>query len=152
MICRLGNSLVLAYDSRMGYVFIIGYILIVGVATFLMKVSLKALSPYQLNFLMGIGMMVTGIPALLIAHRTFSMPTKELPMGLLIGVMMAIGSILYVLALNRMPASIAAVLATIYVLVVVVLSVVFLKEGFDYIKVLGIILTFAGVALLTWKS
>lgn len=73
-------------------------------------------------------------------------------MGLLIGVMMAIGSILYVLALNRMPASIAAVLATIYVLVVVVLSVVFLKEGFDYIKVLGIILTFAGVALLTWKS
>lgn len=101
------------YHVCMGYLFIIGYVLLIGVATFLMKVSLKALSPYQLNFLMGIGMLLTGIPALLIAHRTFKMPTKELPMGLLIGIMMATGSILYVLALNKMPASIAAVLATI---------------------------------------
>ena len=136
----------------MGYLFIAGYILLIGIATFLMKVGLKTLSPYQLNFLMGIGMIITGIPALLIAEKTLKIPTKELPIGLAIGVMMATGSILYVLALDKMPASIAAVLATIYVLVVVVLSVIFLKEGFDFIKILGILLTFAGVALLTWKS
>lgn len=136
----------------MGYIFITGYVLIIGLATFLMKVGLKTLSPYQLNFLMGIGMLLTGIPALLIADKTLKIPSKELPMGLLIGVMMATGSILYVLALNKLPASVAAVLATIYVIIVVLLSAIFLKEGFDLIKVLGIILTFAGVALLTWKS
>jgi hypothetical protein len=36
----------------MGYLFILAYVLLVGVGTFLMKVSLKTLSPYQLNFLM----------------------------------------------------------------------------------------------------
>lgn len=136
----------------MGYIFIIGYIVIVGIATFLMKVGLKSLSPYQLNFLMGIGMLITGIPALLIAEKSLKIPSKELPTGLIIGIMMATGSILYVLALDKLPASVAAVLATIYVLVVVVLSFIFLKEGFDLIKVLGILFTFAGAALLIWKA
>jgi drug/metabolite transporter (DMT)-like permease len=136
----------------MAYVFIAGYILIIGIATFLMKVGLKGLSPYQLNFLMAIGMFLTGVPVLLIAHKTFRMPAKELPLGLLIGIMMATGSILYVLALNKLSASVAAILATTYVLLVVILSAIFLKEGFSVLKVLGVVLTFIGVALLTWKS
>lgn len=136
----------------MGYAFVLGYIVLVGIATFLMKVSLKSLSPYQLNFLMGLGMLITGIPALLIAHKTFKMPMKEVPIGLLIGTMMAIGSILYVLALNKLSASVASVLAATYVAVVIVLSWLVLKESFDFIKVLGIILTFAGALLLTYRS
>lgn len=136
----------------MGYLFIIGYIVIVGLASFLMKVSLKSLTPYQLNFLMGIGMLLTGIPALLIAQRSFRIPIKELPLGLLIGVMMASGSLLYVLAFNKLDASVAAVLATLYVAVIVILSWIFLKEGFDFVKVLGLVLAFAGTALLTLKS
>jgi len=136
----------------MGYLFVLGYILVVGVATFLMKVSLKTLSPYQLNFLMGIGMLLTGIPALLIAHRTFKMPAKELPAGLTIGVMMAVGSILYVLALNKLSASVASVLAATYVGVVIILSWLFLKESFDAIKILGILFTFIGALLLTYRS
>lgn len=136
----------------MGYIFILGYILLVGVATFLMKVSLKNLSPYQLNFLMGIGMLLTGIPALLIAHKTFKLPAKELPIGFLIGVMMAGGSIFFVLALNKLSASVTAVLAATYVAVVVILSGIFLKEKFDLIKVVGLALTFIGALLLTYRS
>ncbi|HSX23608.1 MAG TPA: DMT family transporter [Candidatus Saccharimonadales bacterium] len=136
----------------MGYLFVLGYILIVGVATFIMKVSLKSLSPYQLNFLMGIGMLATGIPALLIAHRSFKMPPKELPAGIAIGVMMAVGSILYVLALNKLTASVASVLAATYVAVVIILSWLFLRENFDTVKILGITLTFIGALLLTLKS
>ncbi len=124
----------------------------VGLATFLMKVSLKNLSPYQLNFLMGIGMLVTGIPALLIADKTFKMPAKEIPIGFVIGTMMAIGSILYVLALNKLSASVASVLAATYVGVVIILSWIVLKESFDAIKILGITLTFIGALLLTYKS
>jgi drug/metabolite transporter (DMT)-like permease len=136
----------------MGYLFIVGYILLVGLATFLMKVSLKSLSPYQLNFLMGIGMLVTGLPALLIAHKSFKMPLKELPAGIAIGVMMAVGSILFVLAINKLSASVASVLAATYVAVVIVLSWAFLKESFDAVKVVGVALTFVGALLLTYKS
>ncbi len=136
----------------MGYIFILGYILLVGIATFLMKVSLKSLSPYQLNFLMGIGMLLTGIPAILIAHRSFKMPAKEVPIGLLIGTMMALGSILFVLALNKLPVSIASVLAATYVAVAIILSWLFLKESFDVVKIVGITLTFVGALLLTYKA
>lgn len=135
-----------------GYIFVIGYIVLVGVATFLMKVSMKGLSPYQLNFLMGIGMLVTGIPALLLAQGSLKIPMKGLPAGIAIGMMMAIGSILYVLALNKLPASVASVLAATYVGVVIVLSWLFLKESFDAIKILGVALTFIGALLLTYKS
>lgn len=135
-----------------GYIFVVGYILLVGFATFLMKVSLKGLSPYQLNFLMGIGMLATGIPALLLAHGSFRIPMKELPAGIAIGTMMALGSILYVIALNKLSASIASVLAATYVGVVIILSWLFLKESFDAIKILGIILTFIGALLLTYRS
>jgi drug/metabolite transporter (DMT)-like permease len=136
----------------MGYLFIAGYILLVGTATFLMKVTLKNLSPYQLNFLMGIGMLVTGLPALLIAHRSFKMPSGELPAGITIGIMMALGSILYVLALNKLPISIASVLAATYVVVAIILAWLILKESFDAIKILGISLTFIGALLLTYKA
>jgi len=117
-----------------------------------MKVGLKTLNPYQLNFLMGIGMLITGIPALLIADRSFKLPVKELPLGLLIGIMMASGSLLYVLAFNKLPAGVAAVLATSYVLVVIILSVIFLKEGITIPKVLGIVITLIGVGVLTLYS
>lgn len=136
----------------MGYIFVLGYVLLVGIATFLMKVSLKTLSPYQLNFLMGIGMLITGIPALLIAQKSFKLPVKELPVGIAIGTMMAVGSILYVLALDKLPASVASVLAATYVGVVIILSWVILKESFDFLKILGIAFTFIGALLLTYKS
>ncbi len=136
----------------MGYMFIAGYVLLVGIATFLMKVSLKSLSPYQLNFLMGISMLLTGIPALLIAHRSFKMPAKEIPVGFLIGTMMALGSILFVLALNKLPVSVASVLAATYVVVAIILSWLVLKESFDAIKIVGLVLTFIGASLLVYKS
>jgi DME family drug/metabolite transporter len=101
---------------------------------------------------MGLGMLVTGIPALSLAHRSFKLPAKELPVGVAIGVMMALGSILYVLALNKLSASVASVLAATYVAVVVILSWVFLKESLDAIKLLGIALTFVGALLLTYRS
>jgi drug/metabolite transporter (DMT)-like permease len=136
----------------MGYVFVSGYIVLVGVATFLMKTSLKSLSPYQLHFLISIGMFVIGIPAILIAHKTLKLPAKDVPAGLLIGVFFAAGSLLFTLSLSKMSASIASVLAACYVAVVVVLSALFLKEKFDLIKGLGLTLTFAGVLLLTYRS
>ena len=47
-----------------GFGFLIGYIVLVGTASFLEKFSMKQLNPYQVNFLMAIGMAVTAVPAL----------------------------------------------------------------------------------------
>jgi uncharacterized membrane protein (DUF485 family) len=47
-----------------GFVFLLLYILFVGVASFLEKFSMKQLNPYQVNFLMAIGMAITAVPAL----------------------------------------------------------------------------------------
>jgi drug/metabolite transporter (DMT)-like permease len=136
----------------MGWVFLWGYVILIGVATFLMKYAMKDLSPYQINFLMAIGMLVTGVPALLIADKTLKIPTKGLALGGGLGLMMAVGSILYLLALNKLPAGLVAVIAISYVVIVIVLSAVVLHERFDALKVLGVLLTVIGVAILTLRS
>ena len=136
----------------MGWLFLWGYVVLIGVATFLMKYAMKDLSPYQINFLMAIGMLVTGIPALLLADKSLAIPAKGLPLGALLGLMMAVGSILYLLALNKLPAGLVAVIAISYVVIVIILSALILREGFDWAKVVGIALTLAGVSILTVRS
>jgi drug/metabolite transporter (DMT)-like permease len=135
-----------------GFGFLLGYIVMVGVASFLEKFSMKQLNPYQVNFLMAIGMAVTAVPALWIKQGSLTVPTKALPLGAPIGLLMALGSICFVLALAKLPVGMAAAISTSYVLVVVLLSWFFLNETFTWIKTAGIALTIAGVALLSWQQ
>ena len=44
-----------------GFAFLLAYIVLVGVASFLEKFSMKQLNPYQVNFLMAIGLAVTAV-------------------------------------------------------------------------------------------
>ena len=124
----------------------------VGVASFLQKFSMKELNPYQVNFLMAIGMAVTAIPALLLAQGTLNVPVKSLPLGAPIGLLMALGSISYVLALSKLPAGTAAAISTSYIVLVVLLSRIFLGERLDWLKIAGIALTIGGVALLSLEQ
>ena len=132
-----------------GFAFLAGYIVLVGVASFLQKLGMKQLNPYQVNFLMTIGMAVTAVPALWIAEGSLKVPAKALPLGAPIGLLMALGSISYVLALSKLPAGTAAAVSTSYVLLVVLLSRVFLGEPLSWLKIAGILLTTAGVALIS---
>lgn len=50
--------------SLSGFAYLLGFIVLVGVASFLQKFNMKDLNPYQINFLMAIGMLVTAAPAL----------------------------------------------------------------------------------------
>jgi hypothetical protein len=77
--------------SISGFGFLAGYIVTVGVASFLEKFSMKQLNPYQVNFLMAIGMAVTAMPALWIKQGSLMVPTKALPLGAPIGLLMAPG-------------------------------------------------------------
>lgn len=135
-----------------GFAFLVGYILMVGVASFLQKYTMKQLNPYQINFLMAIGMAVSAVPALWIKQGSLIVPTKALPLGAPIGLLMALGSICFVLSLAKLPVGMASAISTSYVIVVVVLSRFFLNESLGLVKMAGIILTIAGVALLSWQQ
>jgi drug/metabolite transporter (DMT)-like permease len=138
--------------SLSGFAFLAGYIVLVGVASFLQKFTMKQLNPYQINFLMTLGMVVTAVPALLIKQGSLTVPTKALPLGAPIGLLMALGSISYVLALSKLPVGTAAAISTSYVVLVVLLSRVFLGESLSWLKLAGILLTIAGVAFLSWEQ
>jgi len=135
-----------------GFGFLIGYILMVGIASFLQKYTMKQLNPYQINFLMAIGMAVTAVPALWIKQGSLIVPTKALPLGAPIGLLMALGSICFVLSLAKLPVGMASAISTSYIIVVVVLSRFFLNESIGLVKMAGISLTIAGVALLSWQQ
>ena len=114
--------------SVSGLAFLLGYIVLVGAASFLQKVSMQQLNPYQINFLMAIGMLVTAVPALWLTQGSLSVPMESLPLGAPIGLMMALGSISYVLALSKLPVGTAAAVSTSYIVLVVLLSRIFLGE------------------------
>ena len=134
-----------------GFPLLLGYVVMVGVASFLEKFSMKQLNPYQINFLMEIGMLVTAVPALWIKEGTLTVPAKALPLGAPIGLLMAIGSICFVLSLAKLPVGMATAISTSYVVLVVLLSRFFLSENIGWMKAVGITLTIAGVALLSWQ-
>src|SRR5947207_7565081 len=116
----------------------------VGTASFLEKFSMKQLNPYQVNFLMAIGMAVTAVPALWIKQGSLMVPRKALPLGAPIGLLMALGSISFVLALSKLPVGMATGISVSYILLVMLLSWAFLSESMNWMKVSGALLTIGG--------
>jgi drug/metabolite transporter (DMT)-like permease len=136
----------------MGALFLAGYVVVIGVATFLLKYVSDDFSPYQINLLMGAGMVVIGVPALWLAEGTLALPRTRLPLAALVGGLMAVGSIFYVLAISKLPVGLASAIATSYVVIVLALSWVVLHESMSIPKLIGAALTLAGVALLSWTG
>src|SRR5436190_15755571 len=148
---RLEERKVTMNASLSGFGFLAGYVVMVGVASFLEKLSMKQLNPYQVNFLMAIGMVVTAVPALWFKQGSLMVPVKALPLGAPIGLLMALGSIFFVLALSKLPVGMATGISTSYVLLVLFLSWLFLSESMSWMKIAGTLLTISGVALLSWE-
>ena len=93
--------------------------MLVGVASFLQKFSIRELGPYQIDFLMAMGMLGTAVPALWLRQGSLLVPKESLPLGAPIGLMMALGSISCVLALSKLPIGTAAAISTSYIVLVV---------------------------------
>ncbi len=111
---------------------------------------MKNLNVYQINLLMAIGMLLTTLPAMYLAQKNFKFPSEGLGIGALAGLLMAIGSLLFVFSISKLPVGLASAISTSYVVVVVVLSAMFLKEPITLFKAVGIALTLAGVAILSF--
>jgi drug/metabolite transporter (DMT)-like permease len=138
--------------NPLGLIFITGYIVLVGVGTFLEKLSMRSMSSFQLNFLMSVGMVVIAVPLLLIQQKNLSVASKDLPWGVATGLLFAIGSFLFVLALSKMPAGVTTILSLAYVVVALALSVLFLHEQVSLPKLAGIALVLAGVVVLALQT
>ncbi|HUP95487.1 MAG TPA: hypothetical protein VM164_11290, partial [Burkholderiales bacterium] len=67
-------------SSTIGFLFLGAYVVLVGGATFLQKFTMDTLSPYQINFLMAISMLVTAVPALWFKQGNLSLPMQALPL------------------------------------------------------------------------
>ena len=132
-----------------GYLFLAGYVIFVGVASFLMKFAMKTLNAYQINLLMGLGMIAITVPAMWLVQKSFKIPVEGLPIGIVAGLLMAAGSLLFVFSLSKLDVGLASAISASYILVVVLLSWLFLKEPLGPLKIVGILLTVLGVALLS---
>lgn len=148
MKCSAKGVSLLRMEKIVGLSLLAGYIMAVGIGSFLQKFVMNKVSPFQLEVMTAIGMFVVSVPALLIVQKNLSVPVFASPLAWLVGLLFALGSFAYVLAVARLPVSIAAPLSIGYVAVAVILSAIFLKEPITFMKALGIVLTIGGVAIL----
>lgn len=125
------------------------YIAVVGTGSFLQKFVMNKVTPFQLEVMTGIGMLVISIPALLIVQKNLQLPITSSPLAWLVGILFAIGSFAYVLAVARLPVSVAAPISIGYVALAVGLSAIFLGESLTLMKAIGIVLTIIGVVILS---
>lgn len=135
-----------------GFIFIFGYIILLGIGTFLQKFSLKTLTAYQLHFLISIGMLITAVPLLFLKQKSLKIPLSEAPLGLFVGLLFASGSFLFTLSLTKLPVALATTLSLGYLVLVAVLSAIFLKEGFNVIKLFGMGLVLLGITILVVQT
>jgi|ERR1051326_3623709 len=136
-------------NKVLGFSFLACYILAVGTGSFLQKFVMQKVSPFQLEVIIAIGMFIVSVPALFIVQKSLYVPIKSAPLALAVGLLFSIGSFVYVLAVSRLPVSVAAPVSTGYVVLAVALSAIFLKEQITLVKGIGILLTIIGVAILS---
>jgi drug/metabolite transporter (DMT)-like permease len=91
-------------------------------------------TPFQLEVITAIGMACISVPALLIAQKGLSLPIADAPLSVLVGLLFSTGSFVYVLAVSKLPVSVAAPISIGYVVIAVALSSVFLNESITLIK------------------
>src|SRR5438105_12828936 len=95
-------------DKFLGFFFLATYIIAVGIGSFLQKFVMGKVTPFQLEVITAIGMFVVSVPALLIAQKNLNIPVFSTPLALLVGLFFSVGSFVYVLAVSKLPVSIAA--------------------------------------------
>lgn len=136
-------------NQVLGYVFLTIYIFAVGTGSFLQKYVMNKVTPFQLEVISAMGMFAISVPALLIAQRSLDVPVREAPLSLLVGLLFSGGSFVYVLAVSRLPVNIAAPVSSVYIVVAVILSTLFLHEPLTITRGIGITLALIGVVLLS---
>jgi drug/metabolite transporter (DMT)-like permease len=127
-------------------------VLLVGVASFLEQSLSQQLDAFRLGAALRVGGLLIAVIALL-AGRGPIVPDLETGLfGLVIGLILGVGSAFYCLALSGLAPWLAASVANGYVVVTILLGVIVLGEHLTWLAVVGLALTFAGIVALSWRD
>ena len=122
-----------------------------AVGTTLLQVGIDSVDPIAGSFIRVVIGSLAFIPMFLIArHQGMALPSRRATKNVIIAGFfgMAIGSVLYVVAVASVGAAIMSVLASTAPLFAVPVSVFYLKEKLTSIAIIGIVLTLIGVFLV----
>jgi transporter family protein len=128
-------------------VLILIFIFVGGLWGFLVKISAGYLNAFTFTFVALTGAWITVTVGSFVHLRWES--GFGIFMAALCGVLAGINGIVFYHAVKKASASVVIPLSSLYILVTVVLSVVFLREALGIKQVLGIICGIAAIVLLT---
>jgi transporter family protein len=107
------------------------------------------ISPLSITFYSSLGVLASGIFALVLLNFKPELSAKGSIYGLLNGVANGIACIFFIMALRKGPAMPVVLITSMYPLITLLLSVFFLKQGLSVKQVLG--MTFAITALVLFS-
>jgi drug/metabolite transporter (DMT)-like permease len=132
------------------FVFIGAFAVLIGVASVIEGQIARGLPSVQLNFLIRAGSLAAAAVALVAVHG-IAVPSGAYALGgLAIGLITGVGSIIYCLALIKMPISLVVTLSNLYIVITALLGVVILREPLTALKIAGLASTLVGVLLLAY--
>jgi drug/metabolite transporter (DMT)-like permease len=134
----------------MPFGFIAAYAVIVAVASVIEVPIGRGLKSVQLNLLIRLGSLGAALAALVVVHGATVPAGPSALLGLGIGVLTGVGSIIYCLALIDLPLSLVVTLSNLYIVVTVLLGMSVLRESVTVVKIAGLALTLGGVLLLAY--
>lgn len=128
--------------------FIAAYAVIVAVASVIEVPIGRGFKSVQFNLLIRLGSLVAALAALVAVHGATFPTGPSVLIGLGIGVLTGVGSIIYCLALIDLPLSLVVTLSNLYIVVTALLGMSVLGESVTVVKIAGLALTLGGVFLL----
>ena len=119
----------------LGYVLV--YVVLVGVASFVESPVGRGFGAFQLNALIRTGSLAAAAIALVATHG-FTLPaTRSALAGLGIGLLTGVGSLFYCFALDYLPVSSVVTFSNLYVAITTLLGIVALGESVTALKITG---------------
>ena len=128
--------------------FIAAYAVIVAVASVIEVPIGRGFKSVQLNLLIRLGSLTAALAALVVVHGATVSTGPSALLGLGVGVLTGVGSIIYCLALIDLPLSLVVTLSNLYIVVTALLGMSVLRESITVVKIAGLALTLGGVLLL----
>jgi drug/metabolite transporter (DMT)-like permease len=123
-------------------------LLLFGVSCITQKFTTRYISDELSTIFFTVGFVPLAIVIWLAGSPPWNLSAKDWGLGIVVGLLMAIGTLALFAALRRGKASIVTPLTALYPLVTVILAVMFLNEHFDLMKIAAIAIALtAGMAL-----